>query len=347
MVFGKNVISKKLKFVPCKDVSQWDAELLTYNCAHPFQTTVFSEYCQRLGNTSHYIHIEYDGEKIGQCVILVNQENIATWFYGPVVRPNSSIKYDDVLTQLLHYTRKIGVIGVENIRTQISYEAPYDNRNMALYSEICETPFIDLKPPIETIYRSFAHSARKNIRKCRDAGVDVVITNDISKIDPYIEMLSSHRKRLGYPMPYFYPNHETMKLFLREYILMEIALASIKGIYLAGLGFVVFGNIVIEVGVGQSDAYFQMKMPAQDLIKAEAVERYRKLGVQYYDLSGVKKHPLTDKEENIRRFKLKFSKNIGEYATINRHIISPLKYVHAKLIQKFNQFLNKTLYTKR
>jgi hypothetical protein len=305
------------------------------------QSTGYAEWLQRQGYTPNYFHIIYDSEMIGQCSILINQNNVGTWSYGPVLRDSCPLNYSDVVSELLQYLEKMGVIGVENVTTQVMYNGSCYEANNALYSEIRETPFVDLQRNIEETYRLFDRSVRKNVRKCETAGVDVFITNDPSALDPYLEMLSSHRSRLGLAMPPFYPNHETKRMFSRPYSSMDLALASINGKYLAGLGFIVFGKIVIEVAVAQSDAYLETNLPAHDLIKVRAVETYGKQGVKYYDLMGVKKRPSNQKEQNIRRFKLKFSKSLAEFATINDRGLAYLPYLKYRFVRKCKRIVNR------
>ncbi|MBL7197585.1 MAG: hypothetical protein ISS47_05760 [Candidatus Omnitrophica bacterium] len=328
-----------LEFNICKDISNWDTELLAYKYAHPLQSTAFAHFLEKQGYSPLFLRIIYDGNIIGHCCVSVIRKSISTWSYGPLVKEQHRDKYNDIVCQLKQFLIKKNIKYFDNAKTEIFYNNEFCQRDWNLYSKICETPYIDLEQGWEKIRASFDRSVIKNIRKCEGAGVNVLITNDPYYVPLYIEMLSSHYSRLALKMPPFYPNVENMKIFSGPYSFMEIALASIEQTYLAGLGFVRFGNVVTEIGLGQSDTYLKLKLPVHDLIKVKAIENFLKKGLKLFDLCGIESNPINKKGYNIRRFKLKFTRNIAEYGILRNRRIYYLDFLNFKLIKKTKELL--------
>lgn len=328
-----------LKFCICEDISNWDKELLTYEYPHPFQSVPFTQYFHKRGYNQFYFHIILDGDVIGHCCVSIMHKKIAAWYYGPVIKKQFRDKYNDIVSKLKQFLLKKGIACFDNVKTQIFYDNVRYERDRNLYSRVCHTPFIDLRRSLEEVNSSFDNSVRKNIKKCEKAGVEVIITNEPWAAGPYLQMLSYHRLKLGLKMPPFYPDLENLKSFSGSYVSMDIALASLKGTYLAAIGFIKFGKIFTEIGLGQSEAYSRMKLPIHDLIKVKAIEIYKKKGFEVYDLAGIEMNPKNQKEHNIRRFKLKFSKDIAEYAIIRNRGLSYLQYFKYKIMHKIKHKL--------
>ena len=146
--------------------------------------------------------------------------------------------------------------------------------------------------------------------------------------------LQKHRQKLGQPMPLFYPNASTLSLGNRGHTTFSIALASVEGTYLSGMGFISLGQVVTEIAVAQSEEYFIRKLPAQDQIKVAAIEHFASKGVRYYDLAGIASLPASEKETNIRRYKLKFSNQIRTFAKTGRQAFKPLLFWPSLSIKK-------------
>lgn len=340
MYSGKSALGDSFSFNVINDVSTWDLELLEYEYAHPYQSIPFSNYMQQKGFRPIYIRILYDKIIIGHCSVLVMNNKIATWRYGPVVKNKYKSKYNNILYDLKKYLIRNGVVCFDKPETQVFYgdrSFEFDNK---LYYKYCQTPFVKLKNNIEDIYAKFNYSVRKNIKKSEKEGLKVLITNKSDYLGHYLSMLHSHRKHLGFNLPPFYPNLETMKMFSGPNVFMDMALASIDNIYIAGIGFLRFGKMVIEVGVAQSNSYFKVNLPAHDFIKVKAIQHYKMMNLELYDLSGVEKYPSNKKEYNIRRFKMKFSQDLGEYCIMGNNGLSYLSYLTYKIKNKLKTLKN-------
>ncbi len=338
MYSEKSVLTDGFSFKAINDVSTWDLELLEYEYAHPYQSMPFSSYMQEKGFKPVYILI-LDGEiTIGHCSVLVMNNKMATWYHGPIVKDQYKFDYNNILQELKKYLFKKGIVCFDKPSTQVFYadrSFEFDNK---LYYKDYQTPFVKLKNNIEDIYAKFNYSVIKNIKKSEKRGVKVLITNQSDYLGHYLTMLHSHRKHLSLNLPPFYPNLETMKIFSGPNVFMDLALASIDNTYIAGIGFLRFGKMVIEIGVAQSDNYFKVNLPAHDFIKVKAIQHYKMMNLELYDLSGVEKYPSNKKEFNIRRFKTKFSQDLGEYCIMGNNGLGYLRYLTYKIKNKLKTF---------
>lgn len=328
-----------LDFCPTLSIDKWDEQILSCGYPSPFQSTAYGEYLKHGGDTVRYLDIIYRNQKIGHCMFSIDQRQVAQCLYGPIVKENAPIEYEKVLMGLLQYLRSLKVVWLPLLTTQLFFSGHMDKRDCKLYSEIFDSPIVDLRQNFQDIYSAFDHSVRKNIKKCEAAGVEVVITKDNGFVNDYLTMLSSHRKRLGFGMPPFYPNEISMNYFNRKFNSMDVALARVGSEYLAGMGYVSFGGMLIEIGVAQGDSYQKAKLPAHDFIKAKAIQHYAKKGIAYYDLTGTKRSPKTEKEKNIKRFKMKFSQKTVEFATVQDVFFERSSYFRHRITSKVRNVL--------
>jgi len=341
---------KKFDFFDCSNPSDWDNELLEYGCPHVYQSSAFAEQYPDLTGSSkyhpRYLYISDSGVVIGQCLIGVSKRKTVQWLYGPVVKDSHLDCYDSIVMQMMGDLQKQGILGVDFASTQVFYDKKIYSENPKSYSYIGETCFVDLERNIEDIFKSFDRSVRKNIRKCKDAGVTVEITNDISIVPLYLEMLSNFRKRFGFQLPPFHPDASSMTLFSRENTSMDIALARADGLPVAAMGYVTFGKLVTEIAAAESEDYRRLKLPANDFIKVKAIETYKSRGIKYYDITGGMKFTKDPKEQGINKFKRKFGKQLAEFQCINQKYIQANSLAHnvhvgiLKARRRFNKYTN-------
>lgn len=310
----------------------WDADLLRRGCPHPFQSSAFADQYPQLVSTAAYqprrLYIGSSGTQIGQCLVAISRRKTVQWLYGPVVDAPHMASYGAIVEALLKYLAAQGVRAVDFASTQVAYgnKAPTIGPFPGCYA--AETCFVDLDPTIEDILRSCDSSVRKNARKCAEAGVSVEFTSDVSAVPEYLALLSDFRKRLGFPMPPFHPTASSMRRFAGESTAMEIAFARVGGVAVAAMGYVVFGSVVTEIAAAESADYVKLKLPANDLIKISAIERFKKRGTKFYDITGGKKEGISSKEQAIRRFKQKFGKESADYYCIEQRYLTSGSLAH-------------------
>jgi hypothetical protein len=323
----------------------WDEFYADCAHVHPYQSAAFGEWERLRGHQVAYVSIASmadPGEKVGQCLVTIDPRRIATWYFGPVLHDTAAGRLECATAALLGYLRGHGVIAVENARTPVRYGgepascAPLDGR-------LHETPVIDLTQPEETLQRSFDRAVRKNWRKCRERHVQFCLSEgDPEALESYVTILGERRRKLGFSMPPFYPNHDSARCFAErgKTARLFVALARVEGIPMAGLGFAVFRRVAVEVGVAQSAGYAALQLPLHDFIKVEACRELARLGVEIYDLGGVSTRPRSRKEENIRRFKQKFSSRMASYQSIDVRF-EPARYYYFRGLAKIERLCQK------
>jgi lipid II:glycine glycyltransferase (peptidoglycan interpeptide bridge formation enzyme) len=197
-------------------------------------------------------------------------------------------------------------------------------------------PYILLKNEVNLITKNFNDSLKKGIRKCEKNNIEVIFTSNKSDILKYEEILKYHRDTLNFDMPFMYPSLANIDIFRNQRITCEVGLAFYGDKLLAGLGFLEFNKLLIEVGSAQGPLYNKLKLPAFEFIKIKAIEKYKENGCEIYDLMGVKKNPLTIKEKNIKNFKSKFTKSKGHSSYISGETFRPIEYFFRRIKRKLN-----------
>ncbi|HYM11513.1 MAG TPA: hypothetical protein VEU62_12320 [Bryobacterales bacterium] len=322
----------------------WDEFYAGCRYVHPYQSAAFGEWERLRGQQVAYVSIasmvdagekagEQDGEKVGQCLVSIDPRGIAAWYFGPVLHParnnganrGPGQRREGALKALLACLRGCGVVAVESGLTPACYQGPAPG-GVPSGGRLRETPVIDLTESDEALPKSFDRAVRKNLRKCRERQAQFSLSEgDPLALDSYVRILAEHRKKLGFSMPPFYPNPDSVRCFAGRAARLLVALASVEGRPVAGLGFAVFRGLAVEVGVAQSAEYAELKLPLHDFIKAQACRELARRGVEIYDLGGVAPRPCSGKEENIRRFKQKFSSRMVSYQSIEVRF-APVRY---------------------
>lgn len=333
---------KLIDFQVCEDISRWDSDLLSFGLVHPYQTTAFGEFCELNGYRVDFINVMSSNRVIGKCCVHI-KGRVARWLYGPVVLPDHLSDYDIIVNGFTRFLSSRGVICVENSYTQTIYGKDFYQNRFPQYLGDYETLYIDLENSMDEICKGFDRSLRKNMRKCNEANVYVEISDNPSLLEVYMEMLHYYRGHMGFRMPPFYPDKDSMQLFSRPHLGMYVAVAWVKGVPLAGLGIVTFGRLMVEVAAAQSYEYHLHNLPANEFIKVKIIDYFKEKGFKLYDLSGIRRCHLTEKEANIRRFKLKFTKAIGEFGFIQRKVLHPVSYMNYRVLNKLKRIVGNVL----
>ena len=324
-----------------EDVAEahWDQRLLAAGDPHPFQSSGYAACLAAGGSRILPLELRNAHGPVGWCSVAVGPDGLAHWLYGPVTPRHPPLAYDRVLGALLRHLPRAGIRGVAYATTQVRYEGEEERWVHPCCAGTGATPVVDLRGSGEALFRSFHASVRKNVRKCERAGVQVDFTDDPLAVARYARLVRGYRERLRLPLPPFFPQEPLLPFFSRPSTRMRVALARVGGEDLAGLGLLIFGRVVVEVGVGQTDSYEARRLPAHDLIKAAVAEQCRAQGLAFYDVAGIRKEPRSEKEANIRRFKLKFAGRCAEFAVIDRWMLSPLGAVTRRVVRRVRRLL--------
>ncbi len=322
---------------------EWDSELLGYGLVSPMQSSAFIDLMKLRGFEPAYFYLRAGGETIGQVCVGLDRHGFAVWYYGPVVKAGRPLCYNAAFRLLIEELRNEGAACIENATTCARYHGGAlgePEKYFHIYNEIIDTPYIDLGRSSDELFASFDRAVRKNIRKCDREGAKVEFGKSPGLLETYLEMLKYHRAELGFDMPPFYPDGTSVELFDRPGTEMLVAVASVDDTPLAGLGYVRFGGLLIEIAVAQSPEFRDFGLPLHDLIKVRAMDYFRDRGAVVYDLMGAKKEPATEKESNIRRFKMKFTDRTADIGIVERKVLSKVKFIGAKVGKKISSMLD-------
>jgi hypothetical protein len=168
------------------------------------------------------------------------------------------------------------------------------------------TLVIDLRRSEEEILKSLKASARKEISKAAQRGVEIRQVETISELHNYYRFAADCAHRYGKDM-FGFEDFETMWRHLRRWGYFETFVAYLAGEMIAGLS--VWGDrtMVGELGSFQSQRAYDDKLGGSDAVKWAAIRWARQTGVNFFDLAGINPSPMDEKEITIRRFKEKWS----------------------------------------
>jgi hypothetical protein len=319
----------------------WDLEILGFEFPEIFQTSIYGEFIEYTGKTPGYISIYKDGGLIGNCLIETSNERIATWAYGPLINSNFVLDQEKIIRELFSFLKTRGVIAIENAKTRKYFDPLITfNENSDLYSRIGGSPYIDMQPGSEEIMNSFDRSVRKNINKCVRAGAEVIFSEDTTLLEPYTEMLGWFRSSRDFGLPLLHPNSDTLKIFNTSLSTMGLALVKLGDKFLAGIGYVTFGKMMVGIAMAPSKENLVAKLPVNDFLFVKAVEHYKQRGIRILDLAGGEKNPVDPKKFNIVLYKQQFTSKSASYGMIDRKILSNTWYVNA-IKRKIKYILSK------
>lgn len=164
-------------------------------------------------------------------------------------------------------------------------------------------------------------SARKAVRRARDAGVRVRRVLDRSELPDYYRYVEGVARKTGRRLNGLTELQAGWD-FLRPSGRFELFVAEQGTTWTGVLGVRGYGDYISEVGLYQSSADRTERLHSQDLIKWEVMRWASGEGVRSYDLAGVHPSPQSDKDLGIHRFKEKWGGAYLEYPTVRSRWIT-------------------------
>jgi hypothetical protein len=168
------------------------------------------------------------------------------------------------------------------------------------------TSIVDLSPGESDLQRSIRQSARKGIRKSREAGLAVVLCRTLDDYmqdfcKPYHEAMAAEGR--------WRPEgaREAQRWLVdrgRHYRFFVVKDSG--GAVHATLGTMSYNGMATEVLSTRTLAGRRANLPAQDLLHWEVLLAHKKAGDRFFNLAGYRAAPRDDKEAGIRRFKEKW-----------------------------------------
>lgn len=303
--------------------SEWDKSILNNSTPEFCQTSIFGKFLNRIGAEVNFLLIYDRGELVGNCLLEVKKEKIASWRYGPKIRIDRIDDEEAILMQMFRFLQNSKFKAIEQTQTAKNFpDEGHFNENSTFFSRIGSSPYIDIRPDMDKLLHNFDRSVHKNVNKCIRAGVDIKISETNELVGTYLDLLTWFRENRNFDLPFLHPNEETMKLFNNSITNMGIALAYLNGRAIAGMGFIRIGKIMTELAIATSHDYESLKLPANDFLKIKAIEFYKDKGIEFYDLAGGEKNPNDSKKKNILKYKMKFATGSTPYGFIDRKILS-------------------------
>ena len=168
------------------------------------------------------------------------------------------------------------------------------------------TSIVDLSPSESELHRNIRQSARKGIRKSREADLSVVLCRTLDDYvqdfcKPYHEAVAADGR--------WRPEgaREAQRWLIdrgRHYRFFVVKDGT--GTVHATLGTMSYNGMATEILSTRTLAGRQTNLPAQDLLHWEVMLAHRTAGDRYFNLAGYRAMPRDDKEAGIRRFKEKW-----------------------------------------
>jgi hypothetical protein len=168
-----------------------------------------------------------------------------------------------------------------------------------------ETPWrtavVDLARDDDALLASFDRAVPKAIRRCRAGGVEVLVCDGATFETRFLPAFASATP--GYDLA---RDRIAFELDGGRHHTYRIAVDA-DDVVLATLGTYRYGGIASEVMSSRTAAGVASRLPAQDLLHWEAMREHRDRGDRWFDLAGFAAAPSSEKEEGIKRFKLKWN----------------------------------------
>lgn len=161
---------------------------------------------------------------------------------------------------------------------------------------------IDLAPPIETLWKDFAHKVRKNVNKARTFGLRTVCDRSAARLDDFLSIYYATMDRRQAAASYYFP---------REYFeaLVNTMPNNVCFFFVENEGEVVSTELVLLGGDGLMHSFLggtleeAFPMRPNDLLKFAAIEWGKENGYQAYVLGGG-----ASPQDGIYQYKLSFAK---------------------------------------
>lgn len=169
-------------------------------------------------------------------------------------------------------------------------------------SIIWGTFIVDLRKPLDELWRGLNKNSRYAIRKCEKLKIYVKKVENIKELKEYYGMLKETCNRNNIPCKSF-KNIEFMWKHGTRYGISSYIIAYKDGIPLAGLGVSIFNGILFQGGVCISNYAIKNKIYAGDYLQWHLIKLGKKIGARIYDLAGVNPYPKNNKEKGIYNFK--------------------------------------------
>ena len=313
-----------------------------------YQTDYWGNYLKNSGKGRPYYLAFYNNSETPICILLICFENnwhkfkniprfvknksnftYASWINGPLILQNG-LSYA-ILQQIICEIEKICIknntIAIRNVTLPLEYgtmENKYNDfenilmKNNSFYYKEWKTAFIDLSLGKETIWNSFKAGTRQDVNRAKRDNLKVA---ELEKADlgSYSHILAENMRRNKMIMPPHYPDDKMWEaLKCNGYEALRVLSVKKNDILLGALGLIEYNGIIFQIGTAQSNDTYLNKLNVNDLIKWEAISWGADNNKRIYDLTGVAPVPSNEKEEGIKRYKLKWSNSIITYNTYSK-----------------------------
>lgn len=327
------------------DASIWDCLLEGSADGNIFQSSRWAAYlCARKSTSHYYLTARHNGRVVGSLLFSKDYAGswrlargpwparalarrlfpLITWMEGPIIydKENSGPILLSIVEAVRKFAAAQGLGRITGMTFPVEQSLKYkeliisntSGRRMAFDGRA--TIMVNLEKTEVELWRALKSSAKKALAKCGEDGVSIRLAENDGDIERYVRMLKETRKRLGLPMPPLYPD-EVMWNKLHKAGNMELFLAEKDGMFLAGLGLLIFNRRMMEIGSAQSTLSLRKRFYPNDAIKWAIIKWGAENKIRRYDLAGVATSPVDTKERGIRQFKEKWGGRYTEYAFVS------------------------------
>lgn len=241
------------------------------------------------------------------------------WRHGPLVLEGDPGEVGGrLLDEVERQAREERVRGVQSASAPLCPEPRQLSTAFAMRgyeAAAAATVLVDVSVPREQLWEALDPAARKAVRRCEKTDVTVRRLGADESLDEYHALLRETRARLQLDMPPYYPTTEMRAIFRQSGGLVEVFVATHRGLAVGALGVIGFGPTIVEVGLAQSDHAVRERIYAGDILKWSIIRWAHEAGLHWYDLGGIDPNPTSPKAAGIRRFKEKWGGRIVEHDT--------------------------------
>ncbi len=284
------------------DIPDWDNHLFSFPDATIFHSAGWARVLMGSYGFKPYYCITHRGKKISGILPLMEVRNIFggkkavslpfTDLCEPLFNDQDDFRkaFEDIID--VAKNKKWRSIELRGGKQWLSNEPAYDT----IY-----THEIDITPEPDTIFKSFADSTRRNIRKAEKSGIAITLDNSIEAVKTFYRLNCLTRREHGLPpQPWQFFVNLHAEILAKKKGFITIAAYSRKPV--AANIYLIFGEKALYK-YGASDRRFQQLRPS-NLVMWEGIKHCREIGCKKLNLGRTEK-----KHTGLLQYKRGFTGN--------------------------------------
>jgi lipid II:glycine glycyltransferase (peptidoglycan interpeptide bridge formation enzyme) len=249
--------------------------------------------------------------------------------HGPIVDAEKNEKLqlvENLLKELEDYSKRKRIIEAQIfVPDSWQFQEVLHRKGYAPAGEIENEYIVNLEKGVEKLWKSIDHNKRRNIKKAKKEGVEIVQSHSREDLETYISIYQATAKRKGlptYPRSWF---EAVWKTYNPE--LTKVFLAYWKGKGISGVHIVIHGKTVYALSAGSLPEGWKVR--PNDLMHWKVMEWACQNSYSKYDMGYVPEPLPTEDSSNwgIWRWKKEWNGSLERTQTFSKTFLPRYKLI--------------------